>query len=54
MNASLVQSLLAESNSHLNALSHATKLPALKQLLNECGIGTNDNDQDCSRLVSIF
>merc|ERR1719225_2450883 len=47
----LVQSLLAESNSHLNALSHATKLPALKQLLNECGIGTNDNDQDCSRVV---
>merc|ERR1712223_835646 len=47
----LVQSLLAERNSHLNALSHATKLPALKQLLNECGIGTNDNDQDCSRVV---
>jgi len=47
----LVQKLLAESNSNLNALSHATKLPALKQLLNECGIGTNDNDQDCSRVV---
>ena len=36
---SLVQKLLSDSGSNLNALSHATKLPALQQLLHECGIG---------------
>lgn len=37
-----VQKILADSGSNLNALVHATKLPALKQLLHECGIGLED------------
>ncbi len=40
-----VQKILVESSSNLNALSHATKLPALKQLLNECGIGLFTTEQ---------
>jgi TATA-binding protein-associated factor len=35
----LVQKVLHESHSNLHSLTHASKLPALKQLLHECGIG---------------
>ena len=40
----VVQRYLQENQTTLESLQHAAKLPALKQLLNECGIGTDDND----------
>ncbi|ENN71273.1 hypothetical protein HUJ04_007705 [Dendroctonus ponderosae] len=35
-------SQMQQSNSQLDDISHSAKLPALKQLLNDCGIGLND------------
>ncbi len=35
----LVQGMLTEAGSNLDSIGHASKLPALKQLLHECGIG---------------
>merc|ERR1712080_529756 len=40
----LVSSSSSENSLNLNALSHATKLPALKQLLHECGIGIDGDE----------
>ena len=40
----VVNSLLADNESLLSELRHAAKLPALKQLLHECGIGSIDDD----------
>lgn len=36
---------LQRNNTSLHEIEHSAKLPALKQLLLDCGIGTDDNDE---------
>lgn len=36
---------LQRNRTSLDDIEHSAKLPALKQLLLDCGIGTNDNDE---------
>jgi len=37
---------LSDNNTTLENLQHAAKLPALKQLLYECNIGTDKDSED--------
>ncbi|XP_050546449.1 TATA-binding protein-associated factor 172 [Daktulosphaira vitifoliae] len=41
---SLIMKQIKDTNSKLTDIQHAAKLPALKQLLLDCGIGLADND----------
>jgi TATA-binding protein-associated factor len=36
---------LQRNSTNLNDIEHSAKLPALKQLLLDCGIGTSENDE---------
>lgn len=36
---------LQRNHTSLDDIEHSAKLPALKQLLLDCGIGTNENDE---------
>ncbi|XP_050515682.1 TATA-binding protein-associated factor 172 isoform X1 [Diabrotica virgifera virgifera] len=47
-----INAKLQEKNSRLEDISHSAKLPALKQLLQDCGIGVNDNpDKESTDIV---
>jgi TATA-binding protein-associated factor len=48
-----VERVLAQTNTTLDDIGHAAKLPALQDLLLQCGIGANDESGSSSAATNV-